>query len=263
MIIEYYKYLTNPANKSAKMLGQLRETIALEARYKRSRMQWASHLDNTKALIKDSSQLISKPKEVIVLGSGLLLDIPIEFLSKHFQHVYLLDVVHLKSTKQSIKNFRNITFIEHDITGLSEQLIFSPSHNNQDLTHQPAIPKLSANTSLVVSSNMLSQLHLPIVDFVEKKLKYDTTKQEELAIKIIQAHLAMLADLSCQVCLITDYIREYTNEVTNMSEKESALLGVQLPTPDRKWQWQIAPKGELDKNISMMSEVYGYLNYKL
>ena len=39
VIIEYLKYLTNPVTESAKIPGQLRETIAMEARYKRSQKQ--------------------------------------------------------------------------------------------------------------------------------------------------------------------------------------------------------------------------------
>jgi len=261
MIIEYYKYLTNPSTQTAKILGQLRETIAMEARYNRSRKQWESHLNNTKALIEHSARQISQPNEVIVLGSGLLLDIPIEFLSTHFQQVSLVDVVHLKSTKQRVKNYRNVIFLEHDITGIAEQLIFSLPRNNQELKHQPSIPNLNPKTSLVISANMLSQLHLSIVNYAEDKLAFDNAMQERLATNIIRSHLSMLESLPCKVCLITDHIREYRNESTQISEYETALLNVNLPKPNKKWYWEIAPKGELNKNISMTSEVYGYQDY--
>ena len=261
MIIEYFKYLTNPASKSAKQLGQLQESIAMEARHKRSRQQWAPHLEKTKSLIEESSKLIKNPDEVIVLGSGLLLDVPIDFLANHFKHITLVDVVHLKCAHNNIKKYNNISLIEHDVTGLSEQLINEKQQTQ--IQENPSIPHLNANTSLVISVNMLSQLHLSPIKYVKEKLKHTEKQQDKLTKNIMQTHVNMLSELPCQACLITDYIRNYSNGKSQITEQEEALPGIKLPKPDANWFWEIAPKGEFDKQVSLTSEVYGYLNFKM
>ena len=261
MIIEFYKYLTNPATHSAKKLGQLRETIAMEARYKRSKKQWDSHLENTKQLIKAAAEDIAEKSDVIILGSGLLLDIPIEYLAKKFSHVYLIDVVHLKTTKQLCKKYNNVLFIEHDVTGLAEQMVHNPADK---IDFQPAlkIPKISAKTGLVVSANMLSQIHLSPIFFAEENLDFNEEKLEKLAHDIMSAHLQLLKETSCKVCLITDNKRVYKDRNQNITNAEEVLFNIELPEPDESWYWEIAPIGELDKNLSMTSLVYAYKNFK-
>ena len=262
MIIEYFKYLTNPATKSAKKMGQLRETIAMEARYKRSKSQWETHLKNTKSLIEESSLKVVNQNELIVLGSGLLLDIPIEFLAKYFKRVYLVDVVHLKKIKQTINTYNNVFLVEHDITGLSDQLINASKSNFTDIQPQVSIPKLSADTSLVISANMLSQLHYSPVKFVTNKFGFNEKQQIILTKSIMLSHIEMLSKLDCRVCLITDYTRQYKDEGQQIIEQEDALPNIKLPKPDKEWLWEIAPRGELNKNISLTSVVYGYQDFK-
>jgi len=262
MIIEYFKYLTNPATKSAKKLGQLQEAIAMEARYKRSQLQWEPHLKNTKLLIEESSRQVIDPNELIVLGSGLLLDTPIEFLAKYFERVYLIDVVHLKKIKKNINKFNNVFLIEHDVTGLADQIIETTKTSSNDFQPKASIPKLSADTSLVISANMLSQLHYSPVKFVTNTLGYDEKKQKKLTKEIMLSHIQMLSQLTCRVCLITDYKRNYKDERQHIIEQEEALPGIKLPKPDKEWLWEIAPKGELSKNISLTSVVYGYQDFK-
>lgn len=262
MIIESFKYLTNPASRSARKLGQLQEAIAMEARFKRSHAQWFSHLENTKSLIKDSCNSLTNPDEVVVLGSGLLLDIPLEFLANHFNRVFLVDVVHLKKVTQVVEKYENVELLEYDVTGLSRQLLETETKKIEDFDFNVSIPCLSSQTSLVISANLLSQLPLSLVAFVEKKLAFDTVMQQQFATKIIQSHLDALANLANKVCLISDYQRYYKDNKLQQLEEERALLTVQLPEPDMNWIWEIAPQGELGKYISMSSRVYGYRDFQ-
>ena len=260
MIIEFIKYLTNPASRAAKKLGQLQETIALEARYKRSREQWASHLKHSKEIMISASKSISADKDIIVLGSGLLLDIPLDYLSDNFNHVFLLDVVHLKKIKQITEHYKNITLVEQDITGLSDS-IFDATKNHPTLTPKPDIPCLTPNTGLVISANMLSQIHLAPVFYAESKLAYSEQQLEQLAHDIMISHLRLLSTLPCKVCLLTDFVRLYKDKNQNIVTTESVLFDIELPKPDKTWYWEIAPRGELDKHFSMTSMVYAYEDY--
>ena len=231
----------------------------MEARYKRSNKQWSSHLKNTKSIIEAASRQIAKPDEVIVLGSGLLLDVPIDFLSNYFKRVFLVDVVHLKKTQHLIRQYDNVEMIEHDVTGFSDQLAHFSENNFKII---PSIPNFNAKTSLVISANMLSQISLSPMLYAEKKYHLNQEKQERLAVDIMKAHIKMLSALSTQVCLISDYRRTYRDDKQQIEEVESALKGIVLAKPDKTWIWEIAPKGELGKNISMNSLVYAYLDFK-
>ncbi|MDH3326156.1 MAG: hypothetical protein OEM38_05495 [Gammaproteobacteria bacterium] len=260
MIIELYKYVTNPASQSAKKLGQLREIIGMEARYKRSRKQWDSHLQNTKSLIEEASLKILNPDEVIILGSGLLLDIPIDFLSRHFNRVILVDVVHLKQVKKHTKKYDNIEFVEHDVTGLSSQLV-GPYQKQLKLQARASIPNINDKTSLVVSANLLSQLHLIPVEYAKKELGLNSTEQELLATEITSCHIKLLENLSSQVCLISDYQRFYKDKNNNILDIENVLFDSELPKPYKTWRWEIAPIGEISNQYSMSSKVYAYPDF--
>jgi len=260
MIIEYLRFLTNPAPRSTKILGQLQETIALEARYKRSKKQWRPHLENSQEIIRGAAKQVSGNGEVIILGSGLLLDVPIEFLSNYFSKVILVDVVHLKKIRRKTKRFHNVVLLEHDITGLAEELL-NAHPSQQEFLSEPELPCLNENTELVVSTNMLSQIHLAPVFYAEKYLNFSESQLETLAHQIMKSHVALLSKLPCQCCLIADNKRIYKNQHEIIISAENSLKNIELPKPDKTWYWEIAPKGELEKNLSMTSLVYAYSNF--
>jgi len=260
MIIEFFKYLSNPASRSAKKMGQLQETIAMEARYKRSKNQWASHLENSKNIIRSATLSVSETSDIIILGSGLLLDIPIKYLAEKFNRVYLVDVVHLRKTKRLTRQYNNVIFIEHDITDLSEQMLNKPA-TGINFTPALEIPALSEKTGLVVSANMLSQIHLAPVFYAKKHLNINDLTLEKLAHDIMLSHVSLLTNTHCKVCLIADHKRLYKDHNQNIIETEEVLFGINMPEPDDSWYWEIAPEGELQKNLSMKSQVYGYKDF--
>jgi len=260
LIIEYFKYLTNPASDTAKTLCQLQEMIAMEARYKRSKKQWDPHLKNSQTLIQTAASKINPNSDIVILGSGLLLDIPIDYLAKRFSTIYLVDVVHLKKTKRLIRKYNNIMLIEHDVTGLAEKMLNS-TVDEPVFEPQPSLPCLTDNTRLVVSANMLSQIHLAPVSYADKKFNWSEQKLEDLARKIMHSHVNFLNELPCQTCLISDNKRLYKDRNHVIVSAENILFDIQLPEPDKTWYWEIAPRGELNKHFSMSSLVYAYQNF--
>ncbi|MDO9180777.1 MAG: hypothetical protein Q7U04_00145, partial [Bacteriovorax sp.] len=125
MIKELIAYFNSKTTKEARAFGHLYESIALIEREKRCRSQWLSHRTYCKNIITQNIQLASKMGSVLVLGSGPLHEIPLDILAKNFQRVDLVDVVHLKSTKNNYLHYKNINFIEADITELEYLLIKS------------------------------------------------------------------------------------------------------------------------------------------
>jgi len=104
---------------------------------------------------------IKKKNKVVILGSGPLHEIPIEWLSRHFQQVILVDIVHLQSTKKSVSHLSNITFVQHDISELEEAL------QKGDLTPKIPTKKFTDNCSVVISANLLSQIPLHLKRYID------------------------------------------------------------------------------------------------
>jgi len=164
-----------------------------------------------------------KPR-IVLLGAGLLNDVPIRELSEKFFEVILLDAFFLDSTLAQIKKYPNVKFISKDISKI-ENL------TDLDFDH-------------LVSLNILSQLLL---------------KEESIAIKqqIINKHWGLLVGntVRSKVILITDYLKQIFDRNNQKKLEESSLADYDIPQADRYWDWDLAPLGELDSNYSMMLKV--------
>lgn len=107
MIKEVWDYLTTKSTAKARKDGYLYTAIALAARARRCEKYWQTHLENCHSEIEKRVRQHSnhfsdsKKNHVAVLGSGLLLETPIELLEKYFSEITLVDIVH---TKQAINH---------------------------------------------------------------------------------------------------------------------------------------------------------------
>lgn len=190
--------------------------------------------------------------KVIVLGSGLLLDVPIESLVEKFREVVLVDVVHLPEVRKRIKQYKNVRLIQGDITNVAERLFETIRQGRSELPlSEPSIPELDASTSLVISLNILSQLAAVPQDYVQNKRP--EISQEQLDVwcdQIREAHYKQLTTLPCDVCLIADHEYVYKDKTGAVIEQGSTVGKVLLPKPDTSWWWEIAPFGEASKEYS-------------
>ena len=81
MLAEWFRHLSTPCDPKLKRMGYLKELISIDARHKRCFEAWAPHLEHCKKkIILEAAEGIPR-RRVTVLGSGLLLDIPLEPLA--------------------------------------------------------------------------------------------------------------------------------------------------------------------------------------
>lgn len=258
MLAELFNYLRNPGSLFARELGYSKELIAIDARYKRNRKAWEPHLANSRKAMIDAVESCAIHNAVMILGGGLLFDVPIKQIQKTFKKIYIVDVVFSTRTKKyAQKNADSITLIEHDLNGLETSL--AKIKKNHIPTIHASLPETKVQIDLIISANVLSQLHLAPVYYLEKSHQLDDQALFLFAQNIIKAHIDLLRLQKAQVCLLTDYFR--FSYIDQKKECESALLGIELGKPDNKWRWQVAPLGELAKNESMETEVYFYKNF--
>lgn len=212
-------------------------------RYMRESEAWEKHIKNTKEFILQSANK-KKKKNCVILGSGWLLDVPIDELSKLFDKVKLVDIVHPAQIIHKVKKLANIEIIETDITGFIEavyQFMKKAKKSKLDLGKISTVHTGSwfddmKNADFVVSVNILNQLDILICDYIKKFDIYQVQEIKEFRKIIQQNHLNALP--KGKSCLITDYKELRLND--NDIEIESKLL-VHIDLPEnnssKKWQW--------------------------
>ncbi|NOZ66369.1 MAG: hypothetical protein GXP00_07730 [Alphaproteobacteria bacterium] len=241
MIFEAIQHILTPAGKEVKALGYVREAIAIEARYKRCRTAWASHLEKCHQHIITAAERRAPNSTIMIIGSGALHDVPMAALSAY--NLNLVDIVHLPKVRRRYRNDPNVTFLEQDVTGLALPMY----QNGTALGMPPSLPK----ADLVISLNILSQLPLNLIKYAEK---HSIPLPDGFARSVMTDHLALLKTIAPHALIIGDRERHYKKGET-LVEIETALPDIDLPEPMETWPWHIAPEGELDKDISLIHQV--------
>ena len=78
MIAELFRYWTTFAPERVRKYGYLQRLIALEFREARCRDVWMEHVEKTKALIVKAADLVPRQRSAVILGSGLLIEVPMQ-----------------------------------------------------------------------------------------------------------------------------------------------------------------------------------------
>ncbi len=255
MIIELFTYIREKFHHPhSEAFGHLVESISLHAKEQRCREAWRSHRQAAKQFIIKHCSSLKEKQTAIVLGSGPLHEIPIEWLSENFEKVFLVDVVHLQSTKKSVRHLKNLEFIIHDISELEADLqrgIISPKVPEEMFCQAP---------SVVISANLLSQIPLHLERFLTKKMstQLSDSEREEFLLQSSLNHIRYLHKFPSKVLLFTDIERRFLDEKGNLLEIERGHE-LNLPSPVDQWLWDVSPLHEYTKNVAIQMKVCGYV----
>lgn len=232
-------------------------------RYIRETDGWEKHLKNTKEFIMQSAKTKNK-KSCIILGSGWLLDIPIDELSQLFDKVQLVDIVHPAQIAHKIKKLKNTEIIESDITGFIEPVYhFMKKAKKSKLKLRQIKAFLSdfwfndiKNADFVVSANILNQLDIIICDYIKKFDIYSTQEINELRKIIQQNHLSALP--KDKSCLITDY-EEVNLDDSNQVIEIKTLVHIDFPKSKntKKWRWNFDMSRTYHNDFNTVFKVVG------
>jgi hypothetical protein len=216
MIPEALNFAATWTVSGRRKAGEINSSVRLWARAGRCARDWAAHEENCKAFVR--MHMPERGRVAVVLGSGLLRDVPVAALAKTFREVRLYDLQHLASIRlwALVKGLRNLRFLQRD---LSAGLDF--------LRDDPEI-------DLVVSANLLSQLGV-----AAERMGVD-------AAAVIAAHLDGLRAAPGRKLLLTDIRYELVLKSGAVAETHDLMHGVSLPETDATWPWPVAPFGELD-----------------
>jgi len=262
MITEFLRHMLIAAPKEVKTLGYVREAIAIEARLRRCRRAWNSHLKKCRQIIISAAEKLPPTARVTILGSGALNDVPMENLLAKGLHVTLVDIVHLPKVRKAYGGHPQVRLIERDVTGLVRPLYEKISPGLSDIMAAP--PDLGA-ADLVISLNILSQLPINLMRYAEKA---QLSLADDFGPAVMRAHLnhlnSLLASPAARSLVICDVMRNYHSGSGVMDQERvlpDALLRI-LPDPVAFWDWVVAPKGEIHPAISLVHQVACFMGHR-
>jgi hypothetical protein len=245
MFYELYTYLTTPCPQYVRHMDYLSEAIAMRGRHRRNRIAWQPHLEQTRQAILSAAGKSRNRGKIVVLGSGLLLDVPLEELSAAFHEVVLLDIVFLPEVYKRVKRYNNVRLVQQDVTNMAQKLYENIKSGHHGLPKSaPAVPDIDENTGLVISLNILSQLWVMPRAYALKMLRnLDEEVVDDWCKQITGSHYAFLQSLICPVCLIADHAFVKRDQEGRLVSQGSTIAGLALPEPEASWTWNIAPLG--------------------
>ena len=262
MILELLEYLTTNCPPYARRLGYLREAVAIKARHRRQCEAWGPHLARSRAVVNAAANGCVRRRTALVLGSGLLLDIPLGALSAAFERVILVDVVHLRQARRIAARYPNVSLTSEDVTGLAADLDARLRAGWRGApVPAPALFQDDDGIDLVISANVAAQL--PVIPAAAlRRAGADDVAVRAFCGAVVRAHLDYLAGFRGRACLITETGREVYGRDGDIWRMEDALFRVSLPHDGLTWSWDLAPPGEVSRRHGIRNQVAGFDDFK-
>jgi hypothetical protein len=223
-------------------------SVRLWARAGRCRSAWAEHEARSKQAVLDAMADLTQRRTAVVLGSGLLRDVPIGALAKAFDTVVLVDLVHLASVRcwLTLRNHKNVRLIERDLSGYDR---LAAGQDPEPLGFLRQVPYLD----FVVSANLLSQIGRGVARRMTSEA--EGRMPRGTATRLIAAHIDGLSGLPCRTCLITDIAYAVIDRTGRTHEERDLLVGVAPPAAVDRWTWPVAPLGEESPDYQIVHQV--------
>ena len=207
MILELLEWIATPCSWSARANGLLAAQIGIRHRAKRCRASWNGHLEACRKFVADSVGSLPATENLVILGSGHLNDLDLQFLQRRFRNITLVDAVQpIEIQIQASLSRGRLRLIATDLS--------SPNAEIEDLV---------SRASWSISSCLLSQL--PLFSRLPSPTLFDR-------------HLALLQK-SPRAVLISDVAKRLGS-----APWDSVIENHPLPHPAAEWLWPIAPAGE-------------------
>lgn len=237
-------------------MGFLTSTLQVQARYRRCRRAWEPHLAQTRRVILDAARHRPVRRKAVILGAGLLHDIPLRELAGMFREVILVDIVFPWSSRLTAARFRNVRCLAADVTGIVHALALDPALPLPDST--PALFLDDPEVDLTASVNLLTQLPIIPSRYLQRHRARDHVALAVWSGRLQAAHLTYLRSLAGRVVLITDGEAMHRDRRGAIIERWSNLHGLELPSPSATWEWNLAPAPEADPEIDHVVQVAAY-----
>ena len=257
-------YMAVPVPRHVRQMGYVRELKALQAQRNRCRDAWRSHLERTRALVLEAAAQCGQRRSALIVGSGLLFDVPLEELSAQFGGVVLVDIVHLWSVHRQVSRLPNVRLLPLDVTGVVERCHELARKRSQAPRPQSPVDCLRGGYfDLVASINVLSQLPVVPNGYLSRRIRTTTNEHvKAFSRALVLNHLDWLCSFPGNACLVTDLERLHIDDSgAGAVSREGSLWGVELPEGGRDWLWDLAPRPEMYLHLDVRHRVVGYSSF--
>lgn len=251
MIRELIESGLTPATGIARRLGYVDEVVAIGARERRHRTAWATHLARTASFV---AEVATGGDHLVVLGSGRLLDLPLERIAPRYRRTTLVDMVHPRAARRRAAALAGVVCVEGDVTACAALL--GTGHG----LPSPPFPRVLSGhppPTTTISLNLASQLAVAPSQWLERH-GFDDDVIARFGAALVATHLDWLATLPGRVGLVTDVRRRYTRRGVEGEVVESSLFEVPLPPADQAWTWPVAPEGEIESAVTLTLDVEAF-----
>jgi hypothetical protein len=247
-----------PDRKILRRMKYLSDQQGIMNRYLAEGEGWEPHLERTRDFIR---RCVGDGhfKSIAVLGSGWLLDLPLDFLSQRSEEVLLLDIWHPPQVKKKITGYGNVKAVEADITGggIRGAYRFARDYRRTgkgsilDIPFQAGMGGIKAG--YIISLNILNQLDILLVDYLKKHVQIATEEELEFRRRIQSQHLSLLGP--GRSCMITDAEERVINR-EGLQASSKTLVHCEFPKGVRTetWTWDFDARGEY--NPRMKTEMF-------
>ncbi len=226
----------------------LRSSEQVRGRYLRCRRAWQSHLERTRCAIEVGMDRCVHRRFALILGGGMLHDVPLERLASGFEKVVIVDVVHLWRSVLAARRYTNVDQVCLDASGF-----IAGGKGRQPTVGMPSDLLHLGQADFVVSLNLLSQL--AVVPRLEEGSRICGEALDELSRRMVQNHLAVLDCLGGEVTLVTDFERYEVYPDGRNRVGGDILNGVNAGPFEEEWIWNIAPIPEASSEYHVIHRV--------
>ena len=226
-------------------MGFYDDQLGIIRRYRREREHWDKHLQHTRQFVLESMQGKNRISAA-VLGSGWLLDVPLEEMSRYFERLYLYDIRHPKTVKKQAHKLGNVELRACDISCFARP-VYDYVKQQRNNRNRPPISDIQPQKTLdltefdfVFSCNILNQLDILLVEYMTQCI--DLNQEETLAFRkrVQECHIDLLP--ANRSCLVADY-----EEITcspddrEIARNRSVFLPI-VQSACRRWRWNFDTK---------------------
>jgi hypothetical protein len=233
-------------NRMFRRMGYFDDQSGILRRYRREREHWDAHLQNTRRSVMEAMQGKNR-KSAAVLGSGWLLDVPVEEMSQYFEKLYLYDIRHPAAIKKRVQSLGNVELRVCDISCFARPVYqyvkqYRNGKNRPPISDILPQPELNLDGfDFVFSCNILNQLDILLIDYLTRFFKLSHEETVVFRSNVQHCHINLLP--RNRSCMVADY-EEYTctPDGKEISRKTSVHHPI-IQHPDaRRWTWEFDTK---------------------
>jgi hypothetical protein len=241
-MLDWIERILTPCPRYLRDMGYLRELMNIRTCFGWWKSAWAPHMERSRAVILQAAQRCPRRRKAVILGSGLLYDVPVAQLSAAFEEVVLVDLLHPFRTRRQVRRFANVQLLAADVSAVVEAAHRVAKRGEEPLPR--AAPQLflgDESVDLVASVNLLSQLPCMPVSYLRRAGVHPQSAIDAFARDLVRAHLDYLRQLPGVVTLIADYESLTLNRNGDVLKKTSTVYDVPLPAQGEEWVWRLIP----------------------